>query len=61
MVWAPDTKWANEVREECAAFPAGDHDDFSRFNYSSIVRFRQGGFVKLPSDYEEEELYPRRK
>ena len=26
-----------------------------------MLRFRQGGFVKLPSDYEEEELYPRQK
>ena len=61
MVWAPDTKWANEVREECAAFPAGDHDDLVDSTTQALLRFRQGGFVKLPSDYEEEELYPRRK
>ena len=28
---------------------------------SDLLRFRQGGFVKLPSDYEDEELYPKRK
>jgi len=27
-VWAPNTRWADEVIEEVAAFPAGQHDDF---------------------------------
>jgi predicted phage terminase large subunit-like protein len=27
MVWAPETEWADELIEECAAFPNGDHDD----------------------------------
>jgi predicted phage terminase large subunit-like protein len=27
MIWAPDQKFAEEVIEECAAFPYGDHDD----------------------------------
>ena len=27
MVWAPDTDWAEDLVEECAAFPNGDHDD----------------------------------
>jgi len=27
-VWAPDTRWAREVIEEVAAFPAGEHDDY---------------------------------
>lgn len=27
-VWYPESKWAEEVIEECAAFPYGDHDDF---------------------------------
>lgn len=27
-VWAPDRRWAKEVIEECAAFPAGEHDDY---------------------------------
>lgn len=26
-VWAPETAWANEVIEACAAFPNGEHDD----------------------------------
>ena len=61
MVWAPDTKWANEVKEECAVFPAGDHDDLVDSTTQALLRFRQGGFIRLPSDYEEEELYPKRK
>ena len=27
MIWAPEQKFAEEVIEECAAFPYGDHDD----------------------------------
>jgi hypothetical protein len=42
-------------------FPAGDHDDLVDSTTQALLRFRQGGFVKLPSDYEDEELYPRRK
>ena len=61
MVWAPDTKWATEVIEECAMFPAGDHDDLVDSTTQALLRFRQGGFVRLPSDYEDEELYPKRK
>ena len=61
MVWAPDTKWANDVIEECAMFPAGEHDDLVDSTTQALLRFRQGGFVKLPSDYEDEELYPKRK
>jgi len=35
MVWAPDQKFAEEVIEECAAFPHGDHDDLCGFNNTS--------------------------
>ena len=27
MIYAPEQKFAEEVIEECAAFPYGDHDD----------------------------------
>ncbi len=60
MVWYPDTKWAHEVIEECAAFPAGDHDDLVDSTTQALMRFRQGGFIKLPSDYEEEVLYRKK-
>ena len=61
MVWAPDTKYAYELIEECAAFPAGDHDDLVDSTTQALLRFRQGGFVKLPSDYQEDEIYYKRK
>ena len=60
MVWYPDTKWAHDVIEECAAFPAGDHDDLVDSTTQALMRFRQGGFIKLPSDYEEEILYKKK-
>ena len=60
MVWYPDTKWAHDVIEECAAFPAGDHDDLVDSTTQALMRFRQGGFIKLPSDYEEEVLYKKK-
>lgn len=55
-VWAPDTRWAEEVIEECAAFPAGAHDDFVDSVSQAMLRFRQGGFVKLYSDEEDEPI-----
>jgi len=56
MVWAPETKWAEEVIEECAAFPLGEHDDLVDSMTQAVMRFRQGGFVDHPEDYEDEEL-----
>ncbi len=28
VVWYPPRKWADDVIEECASFPSGDHDDY---------------------------------
>ena len=53
MVWKPDLAWATEVVEECASFPNGDHDDLVDSMTQAVLRFRQGGFVQLASDYEE--------
>lgn len=50
MVWAPQTRWAEEVVEECAAFPAGEHDDYVDSVVMALLRFRQGGFIRLDSD-----------
>lgn len=57
-VWVPDTGWAEEVIEECAAFPAGAHDDYVDSVSQAILRFRQGGFVKIHTD-EDDEPAPR--
>tara|TARA_R110000824_G_scaffold7686_2_gene34694 strand:- start:5497 stop:7089 length:1593 start_codon:yes stop_codon:yes gene_type:complete len=54
MVWKPDQPWADEMVEECVSFPAGDHDDLVDSMSQAILRFRQGGFVQLASDYEDE-------
>ena len=51
MIWAPDQKFAQEVIEECAAFPYGDHDDLVDSMTQAVMRFRQGGLVRHPEDY----------
>ena len=54
VVWAPARGWAHEVIEEVAAFPAGEHDDFVDTVTCSMLRFRQGNFIRLDSDWKEE-------
>lgn len=54
MVWAPLKHWADEVIEEVAAFPLGDHDDYTDTVSQAMMRFRQGGFVKLATDWDDE-------
>jgi predicted phage terminase large subunit-like protein len=55
MIWAPDESWAHEVIEECAAFPNGEHDDLVDSTTQALMRYRQGNFIQLPSDYWEDE------
>ena len=54
MIWAPEQKFADEVIEECAAFPNGDHDDLVDSTTQAIMRFRQGGLIGHPEDYLDE-------
>ena len=60
-VWAPGTRWADEVMEEMAAFPNSDHDDLVDSSTQALIRFRKGGFVSLPSDDQDEPQFYRRK
>jgi predicted phage terminase large subunit-like protein len=60
MIWAPDQKFAEEVIEECAAFPHGDHDDLVDSMTMAVMRFRQGGFIQHPEDYIEPKQPPRK-
>jgi len=63
IVWAPRTRWAEEVIDEVAAFPAGQHDDYVDSVTLALMRVRQGGFVRLISDEPDEQKYfrsPRR-
>jgi predicted phage terminase large subunit-like protein len=57
QIWAPvDKEFAQEVIEECAAFPYGDHDDLVDSMTQAVMRFRQGGFVDHPEDYKDEPI-----
>ena len=60
QIWAPDMPFAEEVIEECASFPYGDHDDLVDSTTMAVMRFRQGGFLTHPEDYEDEKKLPRK-
>ena len=60
MVWRPDANFAEEVVEECASLPHGDHDDLADSMTQAILRFRQGGFISTPDDEEFEPGYRRK-
>ena len=56
-IWAPTHKgFAQEVIEECAAFPYGDHDDLVDSMTQAVMRFRQGGLIPHPEDYKDEKI-----
>jgi predicted phage terminase large subunit-like protein len=62
LVWYPaGRKWAEEVVEQVAAFPFGDGDDIVDTTSMAMARFRNGGFIRLPSDEQDEPMYRRRK
>jgi predicted phage terminase large subunit-like protein len=56
IVWAPDKRWAHELIEECNDFPSGQNDDQVDSTTMALMRFRQGGFIRLPND-EPDEVY----
>ena len=60
-VWAPDTRWAREVIEEVAAFPVGENDDYVDTTTQALLRYRQGGFIPLDTDEQEDKFFQRRK
>jgi predicted phage terminase large subunit-like protein len=60
-VWAPkDRRWAEEVIEECAAFPFGDYDDYVDSMTQALMRYRQGYYVELKDDFADEPTDKRR-
>ena len=61
MVWCPETRWAEEVMDELASFPNGDHDDLVDSSSQALMRFRLGGFISIATDEEDEPIYHRRK
>ena len=54
-VWAPNTRFADEVIEEVASFPAGQHDDYVDTVSMAMARFRKGGFISTNLDEPEPE------
>ena len=56
-VWVPQTNWAEELIDEVASFPSGEHDDLVDATTLALARFRNGGFLRLPIDEPEEALY----
>ena len=61
IVFAPDRRWAREVIEECNDFPSGTNDDLVDSTTLALMRFRQGGFIRLPNDEPEDIKYFRRR
>jgi len=56
VIWCPETRWAEETIEQFAGFPNMEHDDLVDSTTQALLRFRQGGFVSLHSDEEDEPL-----
>ena len=53
-VWIPRTRWAEELVDEIAEFPSGQHDDLVDATTLALMRFRSGGFLRLPTDEADE-------
>jgi len=62
VVFAPDRRWAKDVIEECNDFPSGVNDDLVDSTTLALLRFRQGGFIRLDTDEPEDDfMYKFRK
>ena len=59
-VWAPNTQWAEEVIDEVASFPAGEHDDYVDSTSLALMRFRKGGYLRSELDEEDEPRFFKR-
>jgi len=53
-VWCPPTRFADEVMEQCASFPAGEEDDLVDSTVQAMMRFREGGFIRTANDEAED-------
>jgi len=61
-VWTPNSQWADEVIDEVASFPAGEHDDYVDSVSLALMRFRKGGYIRSALDEEDEfSAFRRRK
>jgi predicted phage terminase large subunit-like protein len=55
-VWRPPLRSAEEVVEECAEFPYGEHDDYVDSVVQALLRFRSGGLIRTARDEEDEDV-----
>jgi predicted phage terminase large subunit-like protein len=60
-VWVPNRHWAEELVEEVASFPSGEHDDLVDSMTQALLRFRKGGFIRLDSDQKDDIRYFKRR
>jgi predicted phage terminase large subunit-like protein len=61
MVYAPQRMFAEEMIEECASFPFGKNDDLCDTMTQAIMRFREGGFLNLATDYDDDSMGVRQR
>ena len=61
VVWAPEKPFAEDVIEEIASFPNGEHDDFCDSMTLALMRFRQGSFISLQGEENDGERWKPRK
>ena len=60
-VWRTEHDWAEEVQEELASFPYGEHDDLVDATTLALLRYRQGSFISLHDDEDDMEGREKRK
>ena len=53
-------EFADDVIEECASFPFGSNDDYVDSTTQALMRVRQGGFIKLEMDFEDEPKFKKK-
>jgi predicted phage terminase large subunit-like protein len=62
FVWYPHgRRWAEDLVEEVCGFPNMEYDDGVDSTVMALMKFRSGGFIRLPSDYDDDhDFMPRR-
>jgi predicted phage terminase large subunit-like protein len=56
MIYAPERSWADEVKDECAKFPYGTHDDLYDSTTQAIKHLRDSGLIRSDEERRAEEI-----